>query len=287
MTEELHQVGEQHTSRAVIIEEVGWLTTIQDSGRRGYASFGVTTSGPVDPVLAGTVNRSVGNDHAATLLETAGGLVVTVEADSVVACSGHIAPTLLRAGERLRVDIPTDRNFEYLAVAGGIEVDEVLGSASQDSMSGLGPPVLQPGSRLGVGSMLGSFIAVDQLVPARPTTVVRVWPGPHLSMFEADAFDRFCSMEWRVEAPVNRIAARLTGSAPERVDHSEVASVALVLGAIQLHPDGAAAVMLADHPTTGGYPVIGVVEHDEVRIIAQTRPGRAVRFISAGRDRIC
>lgn len=282
----LNAVDEHRFAPALVIEEVGWLTTIQDSGRHGYASLGVTASGPVDPELARTVNRSLGNDQTATLLETAGGLVVVAETDVVVACSAHVAPTVLRTGERLRVDIPTERNFEYLAVAGGLDVAPVLGSASQDSLSGLGPPILKPGSRLGIGSRLGSFTAVDQLVTSRPLTSVRIWPGPHLAMFEHDAFERFCSTEWYVEAPLNRIATRLSGSPPERTDHSEVATVALVLGAVQMHPDGAPVVMLTDHPTTGGYPVIGVVEHDDVGSVAQIRPGGKIRFIPVAVGRI-
>jgi len=280
-------VDENRRAQVLVIEEVGWLTTIQDSGRHGYASLGVTASGPVDPDLARTVNRSLGNDQTATLLETAGGLVVVAETDAVVACSAHVAPTVLRAGERLRVDIPTDRNFEYLAVAGGLDVTPVLGSASQDSLSGLGPPMLQPGSRLHIGSTLGSFTAVDHLVTARPNAAVRIWPGPHLAMFAHDAFERFCWTEWCVQPPVNRIATRLSGPSPERVDHAEVESVALVLGAVQIHPDGAPVVMLADHPTTGGYPVIGVVEHDDVGGVAQIRPGGTLRFIPMAARRIC
>lgn len=275
----------------LIIESPGWLTTLQDRGRRGYATFGVPGGGPVDPVLAGAMNRSVGNDHSAVLLETAGGLVVRADSEIMVACSAHLAPMVLRAGQRLHIEHPSDRNFDYLAVAGGLQVDTVLGSSSHDTLSGIGPARLEPGARLVVGRTLGPFSSVDQLPgTSRLSDRLRVWPGPHLAMFASGAFEHFCCASWTVQAPVNRIAVRLSaGSQPgvERIDPTELESIGLVLGAVQVHPDGAAMVMSADHPTTGGYPVIGIVDHDDVAMLAQIRPGGSVRFGAVGPERNC
>lgn len=284
-------MGEMTRSAALVIEDAGWLTTLQDRGRRGYAALGVPGGGPVDPTLAGSVNRSIGNDHGAVLLETAGGLVVRAESEMTVACSAHLAPMVLRAGQRLRVEHPKDRNFEYLAVAGGLRVDTVLGSSSHDTLSGIGPARLEPGVRLEAGRILGPFISVDHLPgPARPTDTVHIWPGPHLGMFPPGTFERFCTASWQVQAPVNRIATRLCAEAHqgvERLDPTELESIGLVLGAVQLHPDGAAMMMSADHPTTGGYPVIGIVEHADVGMVAQIRPGESVRFVAVGAERNC
>ena len=105
-----------------------------------------------------------------------------------------------------------------------------------------------------------------------------VWPGPRLDWFAADAMQQLVTTEWTVSADVSRVGVRLDGPPLRRVVHDELPSEGLVTGAIQVPPDGRPVVMLADHPTTGGYPVIAVVDPACVRIVAQRRPGSSLRF---------
>jgi len=273
-------------SAAVLIVEAGWLSTIQDAGRTGFGAIGVPTAGPVDRALADAMNRHVGNPPGTAVLETGGGLVVRAQADVLMACSAMLAPTVLRAGQQIVVGVPAGRNFDYVAFGGGLQVSGYLGSVSHDTLSGLGPPRLVAGMQLGVGPHHHCAVVPDQIVhPPRPDRI-RVWPGPHLGMFAPETFSRLCHSPWFTEPPPNRIATRLSGPHLERVDRDEIASLALVEGAVQVHPDGAAMVMLTDHPTTGGYPVVAVVDRRDVGVVAQTPPGGEVRLIAAAPERL-
>ena len=143
----------------------GPLATVQDEGRRGWASIGVTTSGAADRSAAALANRLVGNESAAAVVEaTAGGLRVRAERTVLVALTGAPAPVrvdgraapfdaplTLAAGQVLELGMPPVGLRTYLAVRGGVDVPVVLGSRSTDTLSGLGPAPLQPGDRLPVG----------------------------------------------------------------------------------------------------------------------------------------
>jgi allophanate hydrolase subunit 2 len=135
----------------IAIVRLGWATTVQDLGRAGLAHLGVPCSGAIDRDLAAVVNRAVGNPPDRALMETAGGLVVEARREVLVATSAHLAPMHLRPGDRLAVDPAHDRAWAYLAVRGGVVLDPVLGSRSQDTLSGLGPPRLREGDHLATG----------------------------------------------------------------------------------------------------------------------------------------
>jgi biotin-dependent carboxylase-like uncharacterized protein len=266
--------------RALEIVDAGWSTTIQDRGRAGFAHLGVPTAGAIDPPLAALVNRLVGNDEGAAVLETAGGLVVRAIGPVLVATSGELAPRTVPAGSELTVPIDGDRTWSYLAVRGGIDVAEVLGSRSHDTLSGVGPPPIGPGARLIIGDDPATAITVDVAQLRRPADRVRVWPGPRADWFGNDALDRLTAGAW-VVATVSRVGLRLSGPALRRLVDDELASEGLVAGAIQVPHDGQPVVMLADHPTTGGYPVIAVVDPDDLPTMAQRRVGSTVHFSHA------
>jgi allophanate hydrolase subunit 2 len=104
-----------------------------------------------------------------------------------------------------------------------------------------------------------------------------VWPGPRLDWFLPDAFERLCSAPFEVTA-TSRVGTRLSGPALHRARHDELPSEGMIEGAIQLPPDGNPIAFLADHPTTGGYPVIAVVDPDDVAHLAQAAPGARLTF---------
>jgi len=169
----------------------------------------------------------------------------------------------------------------YLAVRGGVAVPPVLGSRSTDTLSGLGPPPLAAGTVLAVGTLAGDEPVVD-VAPVRPPSsrpVLEVLPGPRRDWFAAGAWALLCGQAYAVGNAIDRVGCRLVGERPlDRVVAGELPSEGLVLGAIQVPPDGQPIVMLADHPVTGGYPVIAVVDEAAIALAAQARPGDRIRF---------
>lgn len=263
------------------VREVGPLVTVQDRGRFGHAHLGVPRAGALDAPAAALANRLVGNDPDAAVLEVLlGGLVLRTDAGcwvAVTGASGAGRAEWLATGAELRVGPPASGLRSYVAVAGGIAVEPVLGSRSTDTLAWVGPPRVEPGTVLPVGPAAGEPRPLDTPRPPRPGAL-RVVPGPRDDWFAEDALDVLCATAWAVGAESNRVGLRLEGPALRRTREGELASEGMVLGAVQVPPNGQPVVFLADHPPTGGYPVIGVVEADDLWQCAQLRPGETVRF---------
>jgi biotin-dependent carboxylase-like uncharacterized protein len=274
----------------------GPLTTVQDLGRRGVAHLGVPRAGALDEPALRAANRLVGNEPGAAALETTlGGVALRalgpvrfavtgapapVRVDGRPAAWG--APVTVPAGSVLEIGAATHGVRSYLAVAGGIAVPPVLGSRSADVLSGLGPAPLTAGARLPVGPPPAPGGGAPDLVPlpAPPAVLVlRLYPGPRDDWFEPRAVARLARDHYRVAAASNRVALRTEGPAVGRTRAGELPSEGMVLGAVQIPPDGQPVVFLADHPTTGGYPVVGVVPRPDLAAAAQARPGTPVRFV--------
>ena len=279
--------------RAVLrIETAGTLTTVQDRGRAGLAHLGVPRAGALDGPAADLANRLVGNDPEAALLEaTLGGLRLTSSAGTWVAVTGAPAPLKvggeargharaewLPPGTVLELGTPDTGVRSYVAVAGGLDVPPVLGSRSTDTLAWVGPPRVADGVELPVGPPGASPAPHDT---PRPPLVgpLRITPGPRDDWFADGAFDALLGASWLVDGDSNRIGLRLTGPTLERARGDELPSEGMVLGGVQVPPSGQPLVLLADHPPTGGYPVIGVVHHEDLWSCAQLRPGEAVRFV--------
>jgi biotin-dependent carboxylase-like uncharacterized protein len=254
----------------------------------------VTRSGAADRHAADLANRLVGNDAAAAVLEvTAGGLQVRAGRALLVAVTGAPAPVTvdgraapfdapltLRAGQVLGLGIPPVGLRSYLAVRGGIGVHPVLGSRSTDTLSGLGPAPLRPGDVLPVGALAAEEPMVDVAPVRAPSSrpVLRVLPGPRRDWLAPAAWTALTSGDWVVSADSDRVGLRLAGPPLDRARLDELPSEGLVPGAVQVPPDGAPVLFLADHPVTGGYPVLAVVTTDDLPAAAQLRPGDMVRF---------
>ena len=274
------------------VTRAGVLTTVQDRGRTGLAHLGVPRAGPLDPPAAELANRLVGNGPDDALLEvTWGGLELTASTGRWVAVTGAAVPVRvdgaergrdraewLAAGARLRLGTPTSGVRSYLAVAGGIDVAPVLGSRSTDTLAWVGPPRVEDGSELPVGAPSGPPAPLDTPRPRVPGAV-RVAAGPRADWFADDALARLCAAAYVVSEASNRVGLRLDGPAPERARGGELPSEGMVLGAVQVPPSGQPVVLLADHPPTGGYPVLAVVHRDDLWQCGQLRPGEPVRFV--------
>jgi len=279
------------------VVDPGPLTTVQDLGRRGFAHLGVPRSGALDQAAARYANRLVGNaDDAAVLETTLGGVTLRVAGTTTVAVTGAPAavtldgrprpfaePVVLLDGDTLTVGPATSGLRSYVALAGGVDAEPVLGSRSTDTLSGLGPRPLTTGTRLRLGEPAGAAHGVDVPVVLRYPDVVRVriLPGPRLDWFLEDALDQLAATSYTVSTDSNRVGVRLDGPALTRHRQAELPSEGLVLGAIQVPASGRPLVFLNDHPTTGGYPVVGVVAAADLATCAQVRPGNRIRFVPA------
>jgi biotin-dependent carboxylase-like uncharacterized protein len=260
------------------IVSAGLATTVQDLGRPGLAHLGVPGSGAVDPHELAALSRLVGNRSGAAGLETVGRLVVRANAPAVVATSIERVARSVGGGDLVTVEPAPGDLFGYLAVRGGVDVPAILGSRSYDSLSGLGPPPPADGDELAIGPDPGGELTAEP-APRRPRPgVVDVWPGPRLDWFADGALDELGATEWTVSHQVSRIGIRLDGPSLRRAVTEELPSEGLVRGAVQVPPDGRPVVMSADHPTTGGYPVVAVVDRGSLATVAQARPGGAVRM---------
>jgi biotin-dependent carboxylase-like uncharacterized protein len=281
---------------SVEVLRAGALTTVQDLGRTGYAHLGVPRAGAVDLPALLLANRLVGNPPTAAGLEiTMTGCTLRFDVATVVAVTGAEI-TRLRIGTRpadagvpvpvragVVVDIGPARTGlrSYLAVAGGIAVAPVLGSRSTDTLAGLGPPVLRNGDVLPIGAPTGApapvWFSPRPAVGSGPVHL-RVRLGPRHDWFTRSAVTTFTTATYAVSPLSDRIGARLTGPPLARTSADELPSEGVVLGAVQVPPDGQPLVFLANHPTTGGYPVIGVVDEADLPLLAQARPGTTVTF---------
>ena len=272
----------------------GALTTVQDRGRFGLAHLGVPRAGWLDDRAARLANRLVGNAEDAALLEvTFGGLSLSAGAALTIALTGADAP-LTVAGRASpvaeAVSVPADAVVtigqprtgarSYLAFAGGVAVEPVLGSRSTDTLAFVGPPVVGAGDLLPIGQPAGTPGPEGGVAPPVPEGPARlgVRVGPRQDWFVPTALETLLRSTYTVGAASNRVGLRLDGPPLDRSRSGELPSEGIVLGAVQVPPSGRPLVFLNDHPTTGGYPVIGVVDVADLSRCAQLRPGDAVLF---------
>lgn len=282
------------SSRHLIVVRSGAQTTVQDEGRPGLAHLGVPRSGSLDRGAHHLANRLVGNsEHLAVLETTLDGVGLEAANDVVIAVTGALAdvsvegraagwsvPLRLAAGQRLEVGPAVAGVRTYVGVGGGIAAEPVLGSASCDLLSGLGPPPLVAGDLIAVAPPTGPPAVIDMSPYRLPDNCIELvtQPGPRADWLTAAGQATLAHGTWTVSPASNRIGLRLDGPPVERARHDELPSEGLVLGAIQSLPSGGLIVFLADHPTTGGYPVVAVVDPESLDACAQARPGATVRF---------
>lgn len=290
------------TRRALEVLSPGPLALVEDLGRIGLADIGVGRSGAADRRSFALGARLLAQDERSAALEvTFGGLRARAHGDLLVALTGAPAPAAVQGraggehgvgydgpfplhdGETLVLETPGVGLRTYLSVRGGIDVPPELGSRSTDVLSGLGPAPLRAGDLLPVGPPPPRFPEVD-VAPTPPIThdplVLRVSLGPRDDWL-ADPAD-LTRTTWVVSPDSDRVGVRLAGGEvlrhPSRIG-AELPSEGVVRGAIQLPADGRPVLFLADHPVTGGYPVVGVLVANDVDRLAQAVPGQHIRLL--------
>ncbi|MBO3088350.1 5-oxoprolinase/urea amidolyase family protein [Cellulomonas dongxiuzhuiae] len=290
--------------RSLTVVATGPLTLVEDQGRPGLAAVGVPRSGAADPDALRRANRLVGNRVDAAGLEVLlGGLEVRCGATTAFALTGaavaaeldgvpvpHATAVRATAGSTLRLAAPRDGVRTWLAVRGGIDVPSVLGSRSGDVLSGLGPAALRPGDVLPLGWALDGSPELPLpdapphgrpqpgADPADDVVLLDASDGPRLDHLDAAGRARLWSAVWQVAAASNRVAVRLTGEALTGAVRAELPSEGLVAGAVQVPHDGQPVLFGADHPVTGGYPVVAVLTRAARARAAQLRPGDRARL---------
>jgi biotin-dependent carboxylase-like uncharacterized protein len=271
---------------------------VQDRGRPGWAHVGVPPSGALDPGALALANRLVGNSEAAAGLEILlGGCRLLAERSLRVALTGAQLPLSVDAvpkpwgtavsmgpGQSIEVGTSATGLRSWLAVAGGLDVPRTLGSRSTDTLTGLGPPPVHEGDLLPVGVVPGRPGHGEAVPAGYPTGATRlsVRLGPREDAFTAESVAALLAAKYAVSARSDRVGVRLEaldGSRLLRSGGEELESEGLVTGAVQVPSGGQPLVFLADHPVTGGYPVVAVVDAADLGRCAQLRPGDQVRFV--------
>lgn len=278
----------------LLVEDAGPLLLVQDLGRPGHAHLGVPPSGALDQRALTLANRLVGNPEPTAGLEVLlGDVRIRAQSSMRVALTGGQldlringrasawgASHSVRAGDLVEI-LPGTGLRAWLAVGGGIDVPAILGSRSTDTFTGLGPPAVRAGDRLRTGETPPAQPAGEASAAAIATEAacLDVVLGPRDSWFCEEARNALFSTEYVVSPSSNRTALRLDSDVTlDRIDDEELPSEGVVTGAVQVTRNGRPLVFLADHPVTGGYPVIAVTEPAGLAACAQVRPGDRVRF---------
>lgn len=277
----------------------GPLSTIQDLGRSGYGQYGIPTAGAMDAWALQVANLLVGNPRYATGLEmTLKGIKAEVLARTSLCITGGSGINTLNGraidnwwtfivepGDILDLGVITHGCRAYLSVSGELDVPKVLGSSSTYL------PAL-------LGGLNGKALSRDDLLSCQPISkrspprrlsanliphysdvcTLRIVPGLHRELFPPETLNLFYSTVYKVTAQSNRMGYRLQGHALSPEKSAALVSDTVVFGAIQVPPDGQPIILAADHQTTGGYPVIGVVSSVDFSALAQLRPGQRIRF---------
>ncbi len=293
---------------AIEILDAGLQTLVQDQGRLGQSGQGIAPSGALDQGAMRQANRLVGNPiHTPVLESVLGGLHLRSRGRTTLGVAGaqgtlHVldaqgqplqqlsspATVALNDGQSLRIAPPQAGVRVYVAVRGGWQLAPVLGSCATDTLAQIGPPPVQAGAVLAVGSVPPQHVQAVQTidpaaVPALPragdAVVLDITWGPRSDWFHADALALLTGQSWQVTPRSNRIGMRLAGAQPlQRVRHDELPSEGTVNGAIQVPISGQPVLFLADHPLTGGYPVMAAVASHHLDLAAQIPVGCTIRF---------
>ncbi|HLO39535.1 MAG TPA: biotin-dependent carboxyltransferase family protein [Phycisphaerales bacterium] len=299
-------------TRMCTILHPGMFTTIQDLGRFGHASRGVTTSGAMDVHAAILANRLVGNPDNAPLLEmTLIGGVFHFTAPATIALTGAIAQFTFQTPSAAPITLSLNRAHAlaadttlsisrttlsarlYLAIAGGLDIPCILGSRSTNLFArfgGLHGRPLKSGDSIPLGTpaapppRLTTPDALDAFLTARlKTRILRCIPGPQHDNFHVP--DHFWSAGFKVSSRSDRMGLRLEGPSIPAPFEGRLPSQCTPHGAVQIPPDGSPIILGADHPTTGGYPVIANVAAVDLPLLGQLAPGDEITFAKIDHER--
>lgn len=290
---------------SILVIRPGLCSTVQDEGRSGYQHLGVPVNGPMDALAHRLANALVGNARQCSSLEvTLQGPTLRFDSGCLLAIAGadlgaRLDGVPLPPGQAVKVAPGTLLDFgkrvhgarAYLAVQGGFQVPQVLGSRStfrRGALGGVQGRELLAGDRL---ALLSSFrnaarvqiahaLQIDPLNAAeRP---IRILPGREWSAFSTEAQQALVGSAYRIGNDSERMGYRLAGAELKLLAPLELLSEAVPFGTVQVPPSGQPIVLMADRQTTGGYPKIAHVASVDLPLLAQRLPGDDVRFVLIG-----
>lgn len=285
---------------SLIVLEAGPLATIQDEGRVGLGRFGVPACGPMDWYAYRAANALVGNDPGAAVLETGLSDLVVEAADAMmIAVTGAGYELFIQDRPRpLWMSLKVKRgwtislrkraggSWAYLAIGGGVKAAVVLGARAtyvRGQFGGLDGRPIQAGSRIALSTPTSDWHVREVPTNVRPAygspAAVQVVLGPQADRFTEVGLRTFLDSAYTVSATADRMGYRLQGNPVEHSAGADIVSDGMVMGSIQVPANGQPMVMMADGPTTGGYPKIATVVTADLPLLAQTEPGAGrVRF---------
>lgn len=278
----------------IIVERAPPYLTVQDSGRLGYRASGVPRSGAMDRIALAVANLAVGNPADAAALEWAvGGGTLRFERDLMIALAGAEAESTLdgmpvsinsaisvEAGQELTIHRLTARRFLYVAIRGGVDCPVVLGSRSTylpAALGGIEGRRLMRGDAISIGNAFAGMREIDSgrtgPAPDYNSDVIRV-----IGATESRLLESFFDGNYIVSMASDRTGYRLEGDTALDSTDTSITSEPVCAGAIQLTPGGHPIVLMADSPTIGGYRILGTVISSDLPILAQSVPGRRLKF---------
>ncbi|MCC8459447.1 5-oxoprolinase/urea amidolyase family protein [Photorhabdus aegyptia] len=293
---------DKHASLKILT--TGIQTLFQDLGRSGQASLGISAAGALDKTALKSANRIVGNPSDNACLEIAqGGLSFISHGNVIIAFTGADCPITVQTGsgrkfqvdgyqpvdlsdgDKVTLGTPKAGVRSYLAVRGGFAKQPILSSLSYDTLAHIGPSPIAIGDTLDILTLTqGSAVSMDESpafnMPATDDIVtLDIILGPRTDWFTAEALSLLKSQLWQVTPQSNRVGIRLYGDTPlSRLNHKELPSEGTTTGAIQVPASGQPVLFLADHPLTGGYPVIGSVASYHLDLAGQIPVNARIRF---------
>ncbi|MFS0638235.1 biotin-dependent carboxyltransferase family protein [Mesobacillus foraminis] len=289
------------TSPLFQVVKPGLLTSFQDLGRTGYQEFGVVVSGAMDDYALQMANLLVGNDRNEAALEvTLMGPTLKVLEDAVISiCGGNLSPTVnglkapmwksfrVKNGDVIEFGRPVEGARAYIALGGGFDLPEIMGSKStflKAKLGGLnGRPIerdaILNGTETGRGTA-GRSLHAAEIPRYRKEMVIRVCLGPHLQAFSDSSIQTFLTSIYEVTPQSDRMGYRLKGPLIKHQISADIISEAIPLGGIQVPANGEPIILMADRQTTGGYTRIATVISTDIPLLAQALPGCLLRFVA-------
>lgn len=287
---------------SILVLNKGWLTTVQDFGRPGYAQYGINRSGAMDPLALQVGNYLVHNEGSEAALEIcfpASGflfleptLMVLAGADFGASIAGNpikpYQPVWAAAGAELHFQHKHWGQYVYLCVQGGFDLKPWLNSKStnlkavQGGWQGRGLqkgailPLKKTAPSIGKETKIASYYA--DLTPFYDSKAIRFIPGQHHESLTQQSQTQIQTQNWRITPASDRMGYRLEGEKLELLQAESLLSAGLSRGSIQLPPNGQPIVLMADHQTTGGYPILGQVIQADWPKLAQSGPGQDIQF---------
>ncbi len=289
----------------LIIDDPGLLTTVQDTGRKGYQKLGIPIAGAMDHIALRMGNIMVGNDEDAAALEiTILGPSMTVSSGKGIVCAAGADPgmhingapcpswTCISLNEGDKISFKKERAKRgcrcNLCISGGIDVPVFLGSRStylRGKLGGFEGRAIARGDIISTGyphslwERMSGFQLPEELLPDYDIQrKLKAVPGPQEDHFSKEAVDLFFSTEWKIGNSSDRMGYRLEGNRIEHLESADIVSDAIPPGSIQIPGDGQPIVMLADSQTTGGYTKIAVLCSEDRAYLAQRMPGETASF---------